>query len=180
MNPTLQIFIHVEYLSGEFPIVNKHLLKDLVKLDLWNENMKNKIIAANGSVQDIPEIPQDLKEIYKTVWEIKQRSFIDMAADRGAYICQSQSLNIFIQDTNFAKLTSMHFYAWKKGLKTGMYYLRSKSAADAVKFTVDQSFIKQAQENGVLAAGSGIKKEEAYEQMACSLDDPESCEACGS
>jgi ribonucleoside-diphosphate reductase alpha chain len=167
-------------LSGEFPIVNKHLLKDLVKLDLWNESMKNKIIAANGSVQDIPEIPQDLKDIYKTVWEIKQRSLIDMAADRGAYICQSQSLNIFIQDTNFAKLTSMHFYAWKKGLKTGMYYLRSKSAADAVKFTVDQSFIKQAQENGVLAEGSGIKKEEAYEQMACSLDDPESCEACGS
>ncbi len=167
-------------LSGEFPVVNKHLLKDLVKLDLWNENMKNKIIAANGSVQDIPEIPQDLKEIYKTVWEIKQRSLIDMAADRGAYICQSQSLNIFIQDTNFAKLTSMHFYAWKKGLKTGMYYLRSKSAADAVKFTVDQSYIKQAQENGKLAEATAITKEVAFEQMACSLDDPESCEACGS
>ncbi|MBP6333826.1 MAG: ribonucleoside-diphosphate reductase subunit alpha [Bacteroidia bacterium] len=167
-------------LSGEFPVVNKHLLKDLVKLDLWNENMKNKIIAANGSVQDIPEIPQDLKEIYKTVWEIKQRSLIDMAADRGAYICQSQSLNIFIQDTNFAKLTSMHFYAWKKGLKTGMYYLRSKSAADAVKFTVDQSFIKQHQENGQLAEANAISKETAFEQMACSLDDPESCEACGS
>ncbi len=167
-------------LSGEFPVVNKHLLKDLVKLDLWNENMKNKIIAANGSVQDIPEIPQDLKEIYKTVWEIKQRSLIDMAADRGAFICQSQSLNIFIQDTNFAKLTSMHFYAWKKGLKTGMYYLRSKSAADAVKFTVDQSFIKQAQENGMHAEVNNISKEVAFEQMACSLDDPESCEACGS
>ena len=167
-------------LSGEFPVVNKHLLKDLVKLDLWNDVMKNKIIAANGSVQDIPEIPQDLKEIYKTVWEIKQRSLIDMAADRGAYICQSQSLNIFIQDTNFAKLTSMHFYAWKKGLKTGMYYLRSKSAADAVKFTVDQSYIKQAAENGKVAEGALITKEVAFEQMACSLDDPESCEACGS
>jgi len=167
-------------LSGEFPVVNKHLLKDLVKLDLWNDVMKNKIIAANGSVQDIPEIPQDLKEIYKTVWEIKQRSLIDMAADRGAYICQSQSLNIFIQDTNFAKLTSMHFYAWKKGLKTGMYYLRSKSAADAVKFTVDQSYLKQAQENGKLAEAGAITKEVAFEQMACSLDDPESCEACGS
>ncbi|HNS11497.1 MAG TPA: ribonucleoside-diphosphate reductase subunit alpha [Bacteroidia bacterium] len=167
-------------LSGEFPVVNKHLLKDLVKLDLWNDTMKNKIIAANGSVQDIPEIPQDLKDIYKTVWEIKQRSLIDMAADRGAYICQSQSLNIFIQDTNFAKLTSMHFYAWKKGLKTGMYYLRSKSAADAVKFTVDQSFLKQAAENGKVSEAGLISKETAFEQMACSLDDPESCEACGS
>ncbi len=169
-------------LSGEFPIVNKHLLKDLVKLGLWNESMKNKIIAANGSVQNIEEIPQDLKDIYKTVWEIKQRTIIDMAADRGAYICQSQSLNLFIQDANFAKLTSMHFYAWKKGLKTGMYYLRTKSAADAIKFTVDQSYLKQAQETAAINSGTlnVISKEEAFEQMACSLDDPESCEACGS
>src|SRR5436189_3554378 len=114
-----------------------------MKLGLWNDNMKNKIIAANGSIQDIPEIPQALKGIYKTVWEIKQRSLIDMAADRGAFICQSQSLNMFIDNPNFAKLTSMHFYAWKKGLKTGMYYLRSKSAADAIKFTVDHSFMKK-------------------------------------
>ena len=170
-------------LSGEFPIVNKHLLKDLVKLGLWNESMKNQIIAANGSVQNIDEIPQDLKDIYKTVWEIKQRSIIDMAADRGAYICQSQSLNLFIQDANFAKLTSMHFYAWKKGLKTGMYYLRTKSAADAIKFTVDQSYMKQALDNVTSAANNtliGVTKEEAFAQMACSLDDPESCEACGS
>jgi ribonucleoside-diphosphate reductase alpha chain len=170
-------------LSGEFPIVNKHLLKDLVKLNLWNESMKNQIIAANGSIQNIEEIPQDLKSIYKTVWEIKQRAVIDMAADRGAYICQSQSLNLFIQDANFAKLTSMHFYAWKKGLKTGMYYLRTKSAADAIKFTVDQSYTKQAQENFALNSNSvisGVSKEEAFAQMACSLDDPESCEACGS
>ena len=170
-------------LSGEFPIVNKHLLKDLVKLGLWNETMKNKIIAANGSIQNIEEIPQDLKEIYKTVWEIKQRSIIDMAADRGAYICQSQSLNLFIQDANFAKLTSMHFYAWKKGLKTGMYYLRTKSAVDAIKFTIDHSYTKQAQENAtpVLSATlAGVTKEEAFEQMACSLDNPEACEACGS
>ena len=170
-------------LSGEFPIVNKHLLKDLVKLNLWNETMKNQIIAANGSVQNIEEIPQDLKNIYKTVWEIKQRAVIDMAADRGAYICQSQSLNLFIQDANFAKLTSMHFYAWKKGLKTGMYYLRTKSAADAIKFTVDHSFMKQAQENFAINSNSviaGVTKEEAFAQMACSLDDPESCEACGS
>ena len=170
-------------LSGEFPIVNKHLLKDLVKLGLWNESMKNQIIAANGSVQNIEEIPQDLKDIYKTVWEIKQRSIIDMAADRGAYICQSQSLNLFIQDANFAKLTSMHFYAWKKGLKTGMYYLRTKSAADAIKFTVDQSYMKQAQDNITTAVNNtliAVTKEEAFAQMACSLDDPESCEACGS
>jgi ribonucleoside-diphosphate reductase alpha chain len=146
--------------------------------------MKNQIIAANGSVQNIAEIPQELKDIYKTVWEIKQRAVIDMAADRGAYICQSQSLNLFIQDANFAKLTSMHFYAWKKGLKTGMYYLRTKSAADAIKFTVDQSFLKQAQENAMATPGAvvltSVTKEEAFAQMACSLDDPESCEACGS
>ena len=144
--------------------------------------MKNKIIAANGSVQNIEEIPQELKEIYKTVWEIKQRTLIDMAADRGAYICQSQSLNLFIQDANFAKLTSMHFYAWKKGLKTGMYYLRTKSAADAVKFTIDQSYLKQAQESAAVSNGTlnVISKEEAFAQVACSLDDPESCEACGS
>jgi ribonucleoside-diphosphate reductase alpha chain len=190
-------------LSGEFTIVNKHLLKDLVKLGLWNDTMKNKIIAANGSVQNIPEVPQDIKEIYKTVWEIKQRSLIDMAADRGAYICQSQSLNLFIQDANFAKLTSMHFYAWKKGLKTGMYYLRTKSAVDAIKFTIETGMIKQNQDNMEAAVavaeaavakasaavteaennqlhGSSISKEQAFEQMACSLDDPDSCEACGS
>jgi ribonucleoside-diphosphate reductase alpha chain len=189
-------------LSGEFTIVNKHLLKDLMKLGLWNDNMKNKIVAANGSIANIAEIPEDIKEIYKTVWEIKQRSLIDMAADRGAYICQSQSLNLFIQDANFAKLTSMHFYAWKKGLKTGMYYLRTKSAADAVKFTIDNSMMKQTQEveAAVTAAevavaaaaaavavvenghvvGNLISKAEAFEQMACSLDDPDSCEACGS
>ncbi|MFN6946332.1 MAG: ribonucleoside-diphosphate reductase subunit alpha, partial [Cytophagaceae bacterium] len=116
-------------LSGEFVVVNKHLMKDLIKLGLWNDKMKNKLIEANGSIQNIPEIPQHIKDLYKTVWEIKQKTLIDMAADRGAYICQSQSLNIHIQDPNFGKLTSMHFYAWKKGLKTGMYYMRTKAAA---------------------------------------------------
>jgi ribonucleoside-diphosphate reductase alpha chain len=125
-------------LSGEFVIVNKHLLKDLVSLGLWNNDMKNKIIAANGSVQNIREIPAELKELYKTVWEIKQRNLIDMAADRGAYICQSQSLNLFVDNPTAAKLTSMHFYAWKKGLKTGMYYLRTQAAAQAVQFTVEK------------------------------------------
>ncbi len=125
-------------LSGEFVIVNKHLLKDLVQLGLWNNDMKNKIILANGSVQNIEEIPADIKEIYKTVWEIKQRHLIDMAADRGAFICQSQSLNLFVDKPNTAKLTSMHFYAWKKGLKTGMYYLRSQAASQAVQFTIEK------------------------------------------
>jgi ribonucleoside-diphosphate reductase alpha chain len=125
-------------LSGEFIIVNKHLLKDLVNLGLWNNSMKNKIIAANGSIQNIEEIPADIKELYKTVWEIKQRNIIDMAADRGAYICQSQSLNLFVDNPNTSKLTSMHFYAWKKGLKTGMYYLRTQAATQAIQFTVEK------------------------------------------
>lgn len=125
-------------LSGEFIIVNKHLLKDLVQLGLWNNDMKNRIIAANGSIQRIEEIPTELKELYKTVWEIKQRSLIDMAADRGAFICQSQSLNLFVDSPSMSKLTSMHFYGWKKGLKTGMYYLRSQAATQAVQFTIEK------------------------------------------
>ncbi len=162
-------------LSGEFIVVNKHLLLDLVKLGIWNGDLKNKIIAANGSVQDIPEIPQLIKDIYKTVWEIKQRTIIDMAADRGAFICQSQSLNLFIQDANFGKLTSMHFYAWKKGLKTGMYYLRTKAATDAIKFTVE----KQA-EPAIIDYVVGEDKDKAMAAISCSIDDPEGCEACGS
>jgi ribonucleoside-diphosphate reductase alpha chain len=124
-------------LSGEFIVVNKYLLRDLVNLGLWTPAMKDKIITANGSIQDIAEIPADIKELYKTVWEIKMRNIIDMAADRGAYVCQSQSLNLFINSPNASKLTSMHFYAWKKGLKTGMYYLRTQAASQAVKFTVE-------------------------------------------
>jgi ribonucleoside-diphosphate reductase alpha chain len=124
-------------LSGEFIVVNKYLLRDLVNLGLWNTSMKDKIITANGSIQEIAEIPDTIKALYKTVWEIKMRSIIDMAADRGAYVCQSQSLNLFINAPNASKLTSMHFYAWKKGLKTGMYYLRTQAASQAVKFTVE-------------------------------------------
>ena len=124
-------------LSGEFIVVNKFLLRDLMNLGLWNTTMKDKIISANGSIKEIPEIPQNIKDLYKTVWEIKMRNIIDMAADRGAYICQSQSLNLFINAPNASKLTSMHFYAWKKGLKTGMYYLRTQAASQAVKFTVE-------------------------------------------
>jgi ribonucleoside-diphosphate reductase alpha chain len=163
-------------LSGEFIVVNKHLLKDLVDLGLWNEGMKNKLIEANGSVQGIPEIPQHIKDLYKTVWEISQKTIIDMSADRGAYICQSQSLNIHIKDPNFGKLTSMHFYAWKKGLKTGMYYLRTKAAADAIKFTVE----KQAEVALEPVVNLNDDAESKMAAMACSLDNPEACEACGS
>jgi ribonucleoside-diphosphate reductase alpha chain len=130
-------------LSGEFIIVNKHLLRDLVKLGIWNDSLKNKLMASNGSVQNINEIPDNIKELYKTAWEISQKVIVDMAADRGAYIDQSQSLNIFMENANFAKLTSMHFYGWKAGLKTGMYYLRTKSATDAIKFTLDKNALTE-------------------------------------
>ena len=123
-------------LSGEFIIVNKHLLNDLVELGLWNEDMKQDLMAANGSIQDIEEIPDDLKELYKTVWEMSMKDIIDMARHRGFFIDQSQSLNLFMEGATMSKLTSMHFYAWKSGLKTGMYYLRTKSAVDAIKFTL--------------------------------------------
>jgi len=184
-------------LSGEFIVANKHLMKDLIQLGLWNENMRQKLIASNGSVQPIAEIPQHIKDVYKTVWEISQKAIIDMSADRGAYICQSQSLNIHITNPNFGKLTSMHFYAWKKGLKTGMYYLRSTAAADAIKFTLDKAAMQQpaqVAETSIVAAPAVAMVNEAqqaipYSQtdeeqkradMACSLDNPDACEACGS
>lgn len=163
-------------LSGEFIVVNKHLLKDLVNLGLWNDGLKNDLIAANGSIQGLDVIPQNIKDLYKTVWEIKQKDLIDMAADRGAYICQSQSLNLFVQNPNFGKLTSMHFYAWKKGLKTGMYYLRTKAATDAIKFTVEKQAAVQPEVQQVVPK----TVEEQQAAIACSLDDPEGCEACGS
>jgi len=124
-------------LSGEFTVVNQHLLMDLTSLGLWSSDLKNELVAANGSVQDL-DIPEELKALYKTVWEVKQRKLVDMAADRGAFIDQSQSFNVHMSDPNFGKLTSLHFHAWKAGLKTGMYYLRTRAAADAIKFTVDQ------------------------------------------
>jgi ribonucleoside-diphosphate reductase alpha chain len=188
-------------LSGEFINVNKYLVKELVKLGIWSDSVRNKIITENGSVQNIPEIPTALKEIYKTVWEVKQKDVIDMAAERGAFIDQTQSMNIFMDQPNFAKLTSMHFYGWGRrsiltdkdgnptipegdtirvtydesgkpkfyrdtrlNLKTGMYYLRTKSAADAVKFTVKKEESKTV--------------EEKMDEIACSLSDPDSCEAC--
>ncbi len=130
-------------LSGEFIVVNKHLLEDLVRLGLWNENLKQELMRANGSVQDIDAIPQDIKELYKTVWELSMKDIIDMSRQRGYFIDQSQSLNLFMENANYAKLTSMHFYAWKSGLKTGMYYLRTKAAVDAIKFTLDNTKKKE-------------------------------------
>ncbi len=164
-------------LSGEFIMVNKHLMKDLINLGMWNDTMRNRLISTNGSVQNVPGIPQNIKDIYKTVWEISQKVIIDMAADRGAYICQSQSMNIFMQDPNFGKLTSMHFYAWKKGLKTGMYYLRSQAATAAIKFTLDKASLEARPEKAVEAEQSKTQKQDA---ISCSLDDPEGCEMCGS
>ncbi|CAO3626822.1 unnamed protein product [Cunninghamella blakesleeana] len=153
-------------LAGEFQIVNPWLLKDLVELGIWNDDVKNRIMSDNGSIQNISNIPTELKSIYKTVWEISQRTLIDMAADRGAFIDQSQSLNIFIGEPNFGKLTSMHFYGWKKGLKTGMYYLRTRPAVDAIKFTVDQLSLKDK------------KKEDNEADMMCSLDNKDACISC--
>jgi ribonucleoside-diphosphate reductase alpha subunit len=191
-------------LSGEFIVVNKHLMHDLMDAGLWSDTMRQKLIGANGSIQSIPEIPQNIKDIYKTVWEISQKAIIDMSADRGAYICQSQSLNIHITNPNFGKLTSMHFYAWKKGLKTGMYYLRSTAAADAIKFTLDKANMQQPAADIIAAVSETViaqpvvqVKQEGqhaidystgtatdYDQkradMACSLDNPDACEACGS
>ncbi len=154
-------------LSGEFTVVNKFLVKDLIKLDLWNETMKDQIIQHNGSIQNIDKIPSDIKELYKTAWEIKQKSIIEMAADRGAFVDQSQSLNIHMTDVNMGKLNSMHFYAWKLGLKTGMYYLRTKAAADAIKFTIREN-------------SNQVTKEEMTEQMICSLENKDECISCGS
>jgi ribonucleoside-diphosphate reductase alpha chain len=124
-------------LAGEFILANKYLMNDLIKLDMWNENVKNSIIANNGSIQHIDFIPENIREKYRTVWEIPMRHLIDMAADRGVYICQSQSLNLWIEDPNYSTLTSMHFYSWSKGLKTGIYYLRRRGKHQAQKFTIE-------------------------------------------
>lgn len=169
-------------LSGEFTIVNTHLVKDLQKLGLWSEGMKNKIVAANGSVQNILEIPQEIRKLYKTVWEIGQRRILELAADRGAYIDQSQSLNIHMASPSIAKLSSMHFFGWKAGLKTGLYYLRTQASTDAIKFTISPEVAAAAKENKtpkneVVTPKVAATAEEA---LSCSLDNPESCVSCGS
>jgi len=192
-------------LAGEYIIVNKHLLKDLVALGIWNDDLKNKLIAGNGSVQNLNELPDNLKALYKTAWEISQKAIIDMSADRGAFICQSQSLNVFMENPNFGKLTSMHFYAWERGLKTGMYYLRTKAATDAIKFTVEKKYqdtstpnvvevpeiaavheVSQSQMNfdvqtPLKAQADAESADEIARQQAaitCSIDNPDSCEMC--
>jgi ribonucleoside-diphosphate reductase alpha chain len=166
-------------LSGEFIVVNKHLLHDLVDRGLWNETLKQEIMRHNGSVQNIDVIPQDLKELYKTVWEMSMKDIIDMSRQRGYFIDQSQSLNLFMQDANYSKLTSMHFYAWQSGLKTGMYYLRTKSAVDAIKFTLNND--KKEETPALVAETEEINIEE-YKAMLLKAQaaGPEDCEMCGS
>lgn len=180
-------------LAGEHIVVNKHLMRDLVRLGLWNEEMREAIMAANGSIQGIEDIPKQVRDVYKTAYEISQKVIIDMSADRGAFICQSQSLNIFMESPTFAKLSSMHFYAWQKGLKTGMYYLRSKAATDPIKFTLSQKhqqkFVANKSDNPIVSATIPAEKPTApvptmsaleVEQVSgkvCSIDNPD-CEAC--
>jgi len=196
-------------LSGEFMVVNHHLLKDLTDMGIWDEEMKNQIIANNGSIQNIERIPKEIRDLYKTVWEISQKHVINMAADRGAFIDQSMSLNIHIADPNLGKLSSMHFYAWKKGLKTGMYYLRSRPAVNAIQFTLDKSKVAAAvdkmslsdtsetaaaappapavqkiatssDEIVVTAQKSEEERKRAEEAMLCSLQNKEACTMCSS
>jgi ribonucleoside-diphosphate reductase alpha chain len=190
-------------LAGEHIVVNKHLMRDLVRLGMWNDEMREAIMAANGSVQGIEDIPQEVRNIYKTAYELSQKVILDMAADRGAFICQSQSLNLFMEAPTFSKLSSMHFYAWQKGLKTGMYYLRSKAATDPIKFTLSQKHqSKFASANLNVAPDATVKVKEEVVQPSihtmtqtmpqepitmsvpepvagkvCSMDDP-TCEAC--
>merc|ERR1740133_571136 len=174
-------------LSGEFVQVNRHLLRDLIERGLWTDEMRIQLIAHNGSVQHL-DMPSDLKELYKTVWEIKQRHVLDMAADRGAYIDQSQSLNIHMTDATTAKLSSMHFHGWQIGLKTGMYYLRTKAAVDAIKFTVDVDTQKRASTMSALpdgksaaaAAPSGAKAEQAAIDALKAEAPKYACVGCGS
>jgi ribonucleoside-diphosphate reductase alpha chain len=164
-------------LSGEFIVLNKHLVRDLIEMDLWSLGMKDEILRHKGSIQAIEGIPEHIKDLYKTTWEIKQRHVLDMAADRGAYVDQSQSMNIHMVDANPAKVTSMHFYGWKQGLKTGMYYLRTKAAADAIQFTVEA---KKAEDQTVGGLADRAEEISSLEAIACSLDTPDDCLSCGS
>ncbi|XP_030383599.1 ribonucleoside-diphosphate reductase large subunit [Scaptodrosophila lebanonensis] len=180
-------------LSGEFQVVNHHLLRDLTELDLWDDDMKNQIISSRGSIQNIDSIPQHVRDLYKTVWEISVKSTIKMAADRGAFIDQSQSFNIHVAEPNYGKLTSIHFYSWKAGLKTGMYYLRTKPAANAIQFTVDKSrIISNNAENDSIVQNVSFKeenlspeklsleRERKMAEMVCSLENKDACMSCGS
>lgn len=166
-------------LSGEFQVVNHHLLHDLTEAELWDEDMKNLIIHNNGSIQNIEKIPKEIRELYKTVWEVSVKTTIQMAADRGAFIDQSQSFNIHVAEPNYGKLTSIHFHAWKMGLKTGMYYLRTKPAANAIQFTVDKSKVRGKVTNGV-SNGNSERDEANMAAITCSLQNKDECMSCGS
>jgi ribonucleoside-diphosphate reductase alpha chain len=182
-------------LSGEFVVVNKHLVLDLINLGLWNDSVRIQMIKNNGSIQDISEIPSNIKEVYKTVWEMKSSNLIDMSADRGVFICQSQSFNLFMRDANVAKLNKALFYGWKKGLKTSMYYLRSNAKAEAKKSLGENVNGVEEKEDVVseipnfanvtstqdTVVSKDISNEEAdaMTQLSCSLDSPENCDSCG-
>merc|ERR1711865_337977 len=168
---TQNIFVR-RVLAGEFVQVNRHLVKDLLDRGMWSDDLKKQLIAHNGSVQNIQGFPADLKDLYKTVWEVKQKNILEMAADRAAFICQSQSLNVHMTDCTTAKLSSMHFYGWKLGLKTGQYYLRTKAAVDAIKFTVDVNTANAAQ-----TTGSGYPTDVEKAKAAAATQQPEQ-EAC--
>jgi len=176
-------------LSGEFQVVNQHLLRDLTELGVWTDDLKNDIVSANGSIQHISSIPDKIKKLYKTVWEISQKNVIQQAADRGAFIDQSQSLNIHIAEPNFGKMSSMHFFGWESGLKTGMYYLRTKPAAQAIQFTVDKSKVKDSlsakKEKAAMdlapAAASDLSAvTKNMETLVCSIQNRDDCLSCGS
>ena len=165
-------------LAGEFTVVNKHLLRELTSLGLWTPSVRNHIIANGGSVQGVPGIPKHIQNVYKTVWEISQKKILELAADRGAFICQSQSLNVHIAEPTTAKLTSMHFFAWKKGLKTGMYYLRTRPKADAIQFTVDQEQL-QNHKNSIENKENNAAPQDKMSSTNANQDDDEICLSCG-
>jgi ribonucleoside-diphosphate reductase alpha chain len=169
IEPVQQNLFTRRTLAGEFFVVNRHLIKALVELGVWNTALKDKIVSQNGSVQGLSEVPADLQAVFKTVWEIRMKTLIDLAADRAPYICQSQSLNLFISDPTYAKLTSMHFYAWRKGLKTGIYYLRTRAAVAAQQFTIDPT-----------AAGGGAAAAAAATTAPSAVKEEKECLLCSS
>lgn len=175
-------------LSGEFQVVNHHLVKDLIELGLWDADMRNEIIADYGSIQAITRIPEHIRQLYKTVWEISVKTTVNMAADRGAFIDQSQSFNIHVAEPTYAKMSSIHFYGWKAGLKTGMYYLRTRPAANPIQFTVDKKRLAASRakneatnvENEKEKAVDEAAKELEMAKLVCSLQNKDDCMMCGS
>jgi ribonucleoside-diphosphate reductase subunit M1 len=165
-------------LSGEYIVANKYLVEDLTRLKLWDKDLKDLIIANNGSVQNIDIIPDDIKELYKTVWEITMKNFIEQSAQRGPFIDMTQSLNLFMASPTVKKLTSMHFYAWRQGLKTGIYYLRSKASSSASKFTIDPNMEKKIKEKQ--KKGKSLTKKEEEAVLMCSIENKEACMMCSS